>query len=300
MSATVLIPNNGRVSPLFRFSLDVEVPIVIDLTTTRSKTSTAILIGYSEFTTPSTPPRKYRNQAISGRSTICYRQPGCTGLLSAGQGTYSYAGNYNFPADGSAATNNQTKTYRDSPGGGSCSYDAINFVSTVAEPQTFGPNDFGTGLVVITTIPTQKNWDADGPCGYSGDNRISLHMDCMAVLSQEDLESDAIDRANALVGFDGTPKTVARMNTRGAGVFSATYEFVEAKHRMNNLVIGRDYKITTTYGRRTYGSVGAFSTYATAEVNFTASAAIEESAYLSILNDSGFETNILSVAVVSI
>ncbi len=288
-----VVSNDGCEVPSDDAELTVEeIPIEI-VSSYRSKTSTATLCGFSEYASPSTPPKKYRTQTLSGTNDYCTN-------FGGGWATNhnDYSGAYTYSGTDCSETNAQNRAnYGVAAPQPACQIAPV-FNSNSTPGASYDFETFGfPGCFSFTTSQTTRSQIANYGC-IGGTNY--LWSDAVKTLTVEDTEADAIGRANSLIGYDGLPASVAKMEARGALDFSAPYVFVESQETMTNLVVGRNYQLSIEYGRRVYGTAGAFISYSIVDVFFTAATNPENSVYIDLPNDSGFETNILSVTCVSV
>jgi YD repeat-containing protein len=205
-----------------------------------SKCGTAKLCGFSEYTSPSTPPKKYRTETLTGHENDTdYGSPGCGGTLG----------------------NSSTRTYS-----GSCQYSSVDCSTTTTEKMVFSLNggsptttNFTCGGVFIhgncgdlpynasqtQTVNTLINSSGCNLCVTGSPWR---HQDAFVTttLSDEDTEDDAIKRATVT---DGTSSTSSR-TCRGAGQFSFSFCDVTATINFTGLPAGpcpSQYDLVVTY-----------------------------------------------------
>lgn len=180
----------------------------------RIRGGTATLIGFSEYTTPSSPPRKFRIETIGGSFFTCDSDPTLSGQVPAScagpritvsHRDYSGAASYN--ALTGVLTNNQKDQFfitsnsivqPCTPAG------AFSTNETFALPfQPRGGTVCPTGAPATSLSTTAAVYTYCGTCFMisSVDYRV-ISGSVNAALTDEDLESDAITRL--LAGAGGT------------------------------------------------------------------------------------------------
>lgn len=240
-----------------------------------SEAGTATLIGFSEYTTPSTPPKKYRIQTLGGfwktcnwidpLSTVCAGNPNDIDREV-------YSGTYSYDALTGATTNAQLRQYgRDALSGGPtmpCSTDPA-FDSSGQPLPTFTPTY--TAFAVLVTTPTSKTWTYPTTC-FQPSGTFSRRNDgeVTCVLSDEDTEDDAIVRAAKTSGTSNQ----AYRETRGAGDFTFLFRDVDVTLDLINLHVGLSYQVTIDLNTENYGGGGSVVTQRT--YNFTAAASTHQ------------------------
>ncbi len=258
-----------------------------------SKTGNYTLAGFSEYTSPSVPPKKYRVQTASGEGRYCFTNGfGCVGSPLQSD-RYTYTGSYIYSATtGLFLSNNQLLTFHFKNSPGSC---ATNWGATSTQnlPQFFDPGDYHSGFGPVETTATMKRWPGIGCDGAFSNYTGDIYAD----LFTEDTEDDAIARANASLGWDVSPASVAKSDSRGAGDFTGSYVYVEWRAPVSGLTAGFSYTAKARYGRRAYGSSDPFVFFAEGSVGFTAVGGSEYTPWEALPNESGYETNVISARV---
>jgi hypothetical protein len=104
----------------------------------RTKTATDItLIGFSENTDQSTPPKKYLSQILSGEVSVCNVPP--AGPIPPGYDNFIYSGSYNYdPSDGSQVNNQLVEHFG-------------HVTTTATDCATSGP-------LIGSSVPDKTNW----------------------------------------------------------------------------------------------------------------------------------------------
>lgn len=238
----------------------------------RTKSATATLCGFDEYTSPSSPPKKYRVQTISGTITFCdWPVDNCSGPTRNSPDSSAhdvYGGSFTYSSTDCSTTNAQTREqYRGQNtgcGGGSLQ-------ATTQPSENFTPHLF-VGGVTVTSSQTSVTWEADGVCHelFGGSYRQTGTV--TKQLSGEDTEFDAIDRANAMASWSawsaGSSVTcLASIEERSSG-FSFLYQTAEYRITKSGLSPNTNYDIRFNVLRRTYGG-GSYSFYQTLMVSAT-------------------------------
>lgn len=239
-----------------------------------SELGTATLIGFSEYTTPSSPPKKYRVQTFSGNiSTRGYGAAGCVNPTAFGYTDAAPTGDTRYNALTGALSQtqwNRSGNYLSSGGTSGCAVDP----STI-----FNQGLFGAGSTLdtaqassVTTAPTFQSATFPGcpVCNAVGgfSNRRAGTMS--RTLSEEDTEDDAIVRAAKTAGTSNQ----AYRELRGAGDFTFQFREVEITLDFTGLYVGQSYQATIDLNTENYGGGGSVVTQRT--YNFTAAAATHQ------------------------
>ncbi len=214
-----------------------------------SETGTATLCGVSEYTSPSTPPKKYRTQTIAGDAYLCRFWTGvtCAPPNAERQLVYAvYSGSYEYNALTCAEVNGQIVSECTKPDGTGCSPLCTPIlVGTVG--LIFSPDILtGRGLPppVPTITATNKTW-FKAAC-ESGDIK---NMAVTSNLSNEDTEDQAIVRASKTPGSSCT----AYREPRGAGDFSLLFANVAFDINCSGLITGKSYIVHYSLTTENYG-----------------------------------------------
>lgn len=262
------------------------------------KSGSATLCGFSEFTTPSTPPKKYKRIDFAGSaSRQTYGTTGCSGSPNAAFSDTWSGFNLYDPTAGCALTTTTGVQARVFAFGGS----NANFPATDISGGYAG----GTGITqnftrILSTLTS------DLLChDISGTSVIDVsQMSVSETLSQEDTEDDAIGRANAGIGA-WTPCTPfsesdcsAFKALRGAGVFSLAYRSAQVQYQAGGTIMGAVYETTINLQRRAQGTSDPFLDFATITDEFVGpSGTTYLSSWFDIPATSGFEVaaNVCSI-----
>ncbi len=219
---------------------------------------TACLCGIEEYTSPSSPPKKYRTQTLSGSMTCCIRPGGCSGGITTNPAAQrAYSGTYVFNASTCAETNTQETDYGQvptNPGGYTCYSPSMSFDSTPGKNVTFDP-PCTIGLTTVTT-QTSQTYSGTGICESSAVFQAIQTGQFKKELSNEDTEDDAIARLMAGAGFhacSGTPCCLAQWEARTTG-FCFAYQDAIWTITVEELVPGKTYKVPVDFYDRPFGS----------------------------------------------
>lgn len=230
-----------------------------------SEAGTATLCGIAEYTTPSTPPKKYRIQTLTGIYKRCQwnnaancTAGGATGFLVADWREYSGTWTYNK----TTCANSNTQVENDYTGvtGAGCPAQGTLQATNAMTAPPFPPINSGAGIVVTVT-PTSWTWTGPGSCQPVAKFSGTVN----STLTDEDTEDDAIARA---VGTTPGTSCMAKKEPRGAGDFDLLFVLVAYSMACSSLVAGHDYRITYLLLTETYGGGGGAVT--THTVDFTA------------------------------
>lgn len=239
-----------------------------------SEAGTGTLIGFSEYASPSVPPKKYRVQTLSGFTYACdFLGFTCPSSNVRGISRYDYSGNATYNATTGALVNNSVETVRatvTNPGIG-CGENFPNGpgfpFNQVPAVTPFAPQNVGDSSTVSS--PATRTWTWTGACGA----RFSYHGSVEAALSTEDTEQDAIARASKTPGT--SPQS--RIETRGAGDFTFDFRTSTGTLTASDLVPGLSYRITVDLLTEDYGGGSPVNSQDT--IDFVASAASEPIIY---------------------
>lgn len=253
--------------------------------TCRRKAGTATLCGFSEYDSPTIPPKKYRKETLSGSFTGC--NTGVAGCAAAVGGfEFAYSGAYEVDSATCAETNNQRQKFYGAASFGTCVVGALISDTPTTETLAAGWVPAGSGCAGCTLTQTQasRTWTFGGPtcCGtdiYEGT--------VQAILSEEDTEQDAETRAADAIGaWDGcsdcTDTTcTAFRTTRGAGDFDFSFRRVETQVSFS-ATVGQVYKVTIKFYSRILGSGGPFLFYSAEEITLVADNAAETTDWVQV------------------
>lgn len=256
------------------------------------------LCGFSEYSSPSSPPKKYKVQTISGEAAGCYRTGVCGqagGFGNANRSVFTGASSYNPAVScGALASNTQNRAdyiYGASPD--PCTADAPSGLVNLL-PNPFFPGngisylDCGMDLV---SGPIQNIWT--GACGspncapplnYSVIGSVTAH------LTSEDTEADAIARllaGSSWSAYSSGTQPLAKWQTDRAAF---TGEYVEARFQGTAAVPqGLTRFVLIGYYRRPYGS-GSFVKVAEEFIAVIGGVGNVGSFFGTVTNPAGFET----------
>jgi hypothetical protein len=233
-----------------------------------SASGLATLCGLSEYTTPSTPPKKYRTETISGSAQGClFEAADCTGPVRASgtSGSMSWSGSYNYSQADCTTSTSQAYSGSSYAAGADCGTGGTPFSASLApgptpDPTSGNPVDmlnttnppppsYGPTLVTLRIL---KTWTWDTSCLNVGGHGVSNSGSVSLALSDEDMPDDAIARSVQTPGVLCTAKTEAR----GAGDFTFEYVVVDFTLTASNLVVGRSYLAQIEILEENYGGGG--------------------------------------------
>lgn len=183
----------------------------------RSRTGTATLCGYGEFTTPSVPPKKYKIITLSGASRqISHDADGCGGSV-IGVLEYVYTGSCQYePASSCALVENG-------------SWKQLFNGSVISSGSTCHINTFVCPALPVLSR-TQKSFTPNPPCAGGGGNSNECVVSATETLSGEDTEEAAMSRVSPTWTAWGEGGCCTGKELRGPGVFS--FDFTEAQYRI--------------------------------------------------------------------
>lgn len=240
----------------------------------RSRTGTATLCGYDEYTDASTPPKKYRVQTQGGGEVFTtYSVSDCSGA-PFGQTVCDWWGSCFYDKDDCSFTNN---------GFGAC-----DGVTPVPQCGTIGSSDPGRDLVVTRTTKTMV---PTGLCFFNG-LRYGRYdtVNQFVALSEEDTEADAIARMNADLDWSAwTEESQCDASYEERTGFS--FDITEAQFRVTGTGITPGFQMNASVPiyRRPTGS-GPYSLYQTRVYTVTANSLGTASFTDNVPNDAGFDS----------
>lgn len=195
------------------------------------------MIGFSEYTNPSVPARKFRKQSISGFVNACSWKPGCSEPGAAGGARFEWYGSYVYAQNGSGVTNTQFEDdYAANPSSPGCDVLSTPGAHSLM-PQDFSPANTTTAALSISG--TSKVWDYPGTCSYASQKFLGQ---ALCVLSEPDTEKDAETRVSNPIAGDSN---VVYRTSRTTG-FTFEYRKVNVSARFQIPCPG-DYSIFVIY-----------------------------------------------------
>ena len=258
----------------------------------------ATLCGFSEFlTTPSSPPKKYRNIKPEGKPYICYYgNSSCTGTLDTVD-SYDLDGADELIYNASTCEVNtgHYTHYVNSDHPSTCGYSTSGTATVEVEGVfSIGAASETTANSVITrTLTTcEVVFDNGATCNAAGFDYYHIYGSQKQTLSIEDTESDALSRLLAGPGgtwssYSGGP-CVAGYEIRTSG-FSFHYNEARWRAQATGLTPGTNYTTYIQYWRRPYGT-GSYTLFQTVIVYGTADGTGLLSIDGDVPNDKGYET----------
>lgn len=276
----------------------------------RTRGGTATLCGMSEYTTPSTPPKKYRTQTTNGEAWGCasFSTPSTCSGTANNRFRFVYAGTYLYNVSNCAESNTQTVTGHNFTLGVACTYENGTAQSPGTRTQFQAP-ELSTDADLVTT-PTLKTWTWDGACmNWGGLGQGVITGEVTHELSDEDTEADAYARllatsnwsawiAQGATGCTGTPPPccLAKYEDRTAG-FSFVFQESQFRVVAGGLTPLASYNAEVEIFRRAYNS-GNYTLYQTLTVSNTTDGSGNYLAEGNVPNDRGFETYASSAVIV--
>ncbi len=239
----------------------------------RTRGGTATVCGYSEFTSASSPPKKYRTITFSGNTLVCtYTSGTCLTTVDSAYSTYSGGRSYDSATCVESSFTDRY-TFAGAPGCAATGGSANGSGST--------PHGWDAPGGITDTAKTATVWsqDGDGICGAPGSNKKRPTGNVRTqTLTNEDTEQNAIDRLLAGGGGtwgsfttvgDGTGGTCLATSCCNAkyqartSLFTFAYQQSEWRVSRSGLRASTNYRVTLTYYRRLYGTSDAWVAYAT-------------------------------------
>jgi hypothetical protein len=252
---------------------------------------TYTLCGWSEFTSPSTPPKKYLNRTISGSiSTNSYNPNNSCSANFDGVVTYTFGGFQNYSATDCSITTGGSTTC--SPADGhNCPHAPIcPRCDSTPVPGIDGLGCLCANLLPDTYTPTVHIISADGIChptGPASSNRSS--GSAVDTLSNEDTEENAIARMPPPKWSDWSSAALCCASMPPRTAFSGAVN--RAKIRVKGKgTPGTLATASVKINRRVYGT-GVFALFMTVplQLNFDSSGNATSNEF-EIPNQYGYET----------
>ncbi len=216
-----------------------------------SESGSATLVGFSEFVSPSTPPKKYRHKATTGELNRCHygNATDCANQVNV-VGSDRITGGLTCQYDATTGALSST--------GGRSIYVGATCPAT---PLVNTATDCGWGMVAssqlgLTVTPTQQTEYVIGQC-ILDDFYSHITTDRQNTISDEDTEDDAIARATP---SGSGSSAMSKRETRGAGDFTLTWQDSTFGATAANLVNGVDYEVTLDLLTETYGGGSGVTT----------------------------------------
>jgi len=214
---------------------------------------TATLIGFSEYTSPSAPPKKYLTQTLSGYwhtdNWTVPNSPTCGGGTPNDVDHEVYSGTFKYSATVGSISNTQKYVYwrRETT-------TPIVIDTTGSMPGNFSPRYLPGGHYALNVLATEKKWVYDGVCHQpSGSFGRNASGTVTAELSTEDTEDDAEKRALASA-TSGTSNTAYRTSRTTGFSFSFSKVHYEATF---NVTCAGEYDAVVTYSTKPHGTATA-------------------------------------------
>lgn len=280
----------------------------------RIRGGVASLVGFEEFTSPATPPKKYRRRTVDGYRGVC-DWSNSSGTICGAPNAFvardgdRHAGFCQYDAATGALTNNLTRRY-DLFTSGSCSMvepttlQAQPLCTAEPAPSAIEPNA-AWWLKAPTVTKISKQWDGRVGCyATATTSRIEQGSYWSITLSDEDTEAAALARLLASATWSAwafvLPETscLAEWQARTSGF---TFDYYEAEWRvqLTGLTPSTPYWLRVQYFRRPFGS-GTFELFAQETIPTTSTGAGEINIDATVPNERGFETYAASVELCTV
>lgn len=258
----------------------------------RIRGGTAALCGYDEFTSPSTPPKKYRRKTLAGTfNRQVYVGAGC--VTTNCNDFYTYSGHCDYDAATCALTvgGQVART-------GTCPNNTNPICDLLVNQEGIGY--VGDVLVSTQTVQTLTN---DKACYHAFPSVRCLTDGATATLSIEDTETAAIARllagaggtwgawiTSGAAGCTGTPPSccLARFEQRTT-LFTFVYQESQWRITDTGLTPSTLYYGYVQIYRRTFGT-GSYVLYKTLTVSGTTDGAGALDIHDDVENTEGYET----------
>ncbi len=224
----------------------------------RTKGGTANVCGYSEYTTPSTPPKKYRLLTLSGAQDFQHFPFGVTDCSGAPdcRVNFAYSGTCTYDSSTCVVANS---------GGQYVISRSIGACIGIAPDGTYPTCSIGSasvllGDVEVLTKTTRQITCPGFPCYDSGLESASRTVsDKKETLSVEDTDSDAITRLMAASSYTGYSTAVAIGDAKSqyqqrTTTFNFTYQYAQYLLTKSGLTPSTLYNGSATIFRRLWGS----------------------------------------------
>lgn len=161
-----------------------------------TRNGTAELCGYDEFTSPSSPPKRYRRKTFSGTFTSSFYPSGACSGGAAGCDQYTLSGARYYDASTCAHTAAASLSYRTD---GCMNCGALGSPSVESQGESLPAP--GGGITSESVARTVVARTGNGVCGFVGTGgscqyRRATSGDLRMALSEEDTEADARARAS--------------------------------------------------------------------------------------------------------
>lgn len=260
----------------------------------QSKTTTASLCGYAEYVSPSTPPRAYRRQTISGNVRDCYFGSDATCVTPVGPPLGSqltvFSGAYQYNANSCAETNTQHRdNYSDMS---ACAVSTFVNTQGLARDISAGVFQSLAGFAHAFDVITQisKTTVLGGNCFDFFGRRTSTSTGRLD-LADEDTTADAVARANAGIGWSASGACSLHTSYRGqsSSSFAISYRSAQTRAIVTGTTVGMRLHIQFQIYRRVRGSGSAYSAYTTIDIFPTASGTGYTSAWQDLPQDDTYE-----------
>lgn len=231
----------------------------------------ALLCGFSEFTSPSSPPKKYRTCTFSGDMHTCqWHGADCISGAYQGQTRWLLFGACAYDIDTCGLISTGTAMLKGSDSSVACGDPLTGFSpSDYCDPSLSVP----TGIIPDgeSSTPTTHEKTGSGVCLFLGGvTYYETFGSVLASLSGEDTDADAVHRVDLgawnnwgdVTGTGLYNNCTAVWEDRTSG-FGFAYQPAQWRVMKAGLAPSIEYSVVIQIYRRTFGSMGAFSLYQT-------------------------------------
>ncbi len=274
----------------------------------RIRGNEAELCGWSEYDSPSTPPKKYHVQQCDMDFIFCFNYAGspCTGNASTNRNLMIGAlSTFGTDTCEIVTTDNDRSIYAGS--GTACPNPSLSLVGTdhpltsEIDIATDGATIFAFGFDIITLTQTFIRYETNGDC-YDPGTPGQGHIESGYIefeISGEDTVDDAIARFQADIAWDdwqlvGRCEPVecclAFWGERPDTGFTFPYQEAQWKITQGGLTASTLYNVTVDIWRREYGTSDVWELYQTIADSATTDAGGNLEVEGDVPNDLGYES----------
>lgn len=221
----------------------------------RTRGGTATLCGLEEYTSPSSPPKKYRTGTITKNTHSTSTSDGFTvcnpGPFSCMANRTTIEGTLSFSALDCSITECPVETRYTQPSPSSCDLEE-------GEPEEFCGADAeilacgGSPTVTPTSWTETRSESGELSCGEGVAGDYTFECSSNGSLSDEDTDADAIARAQTSAWGEWGEVCSATWEQRVSG-FSFAYQDAQWRITESGLTPSTSYDFTVEYWRRPYG-----------------------------------------------
>jgi hypothetical protein len=260
-----------------------------------SESGTATLIGISEYTSPSSPPKKYLTETLTGELTQCAftNGNGCTVVNGfQGQTRNVVGGTKQYdPTTGVLTDTEYWDFWSANPDGTATCTNAIFRNSNAGVNWASWGSPSSTVRTNRIIGQTTDSYVGTNVCTVEGSISYKRYNTATRTLSNEDTEANAIARA---IKIPGTASTASTQN-RGAGDFSFLFVTVTPTFLCSSMVPGETYRVSYEIMEEDYG--GGNQSTSVHTFNFTASAESQSITIPTIQAPSGKQQTVQNASI---